>query len=53
LVDALKVFEKTNEVAQKYISKIENSPISKTYRYQEANQKPENPLSNLIKQIKR
>jgi len=53
LVDTLKVLQETNEKAQSYISKIENAPIVKTYRYQEANQKKENPLTNLIKQIKR
>jgi len=53
LVNALKVFEETNKKAQTYISKLENFPISKTYRYQEIIQKPENPLLNLIKQIKR
>lgn len=53
LTEALEVFKSTNEKAVEYISKIENSPIVKTGRYQEWTKKEENALTNLIKQIKR
>lgn len=52
LIKALEELDKTNEKALEYIWKLENLPVTKSYRYMEQEVKPENAFSKMIKSIK-
>lgn len=53
LISTLEVLQETNEKALKYVTLIENAPITKWFRFKEAMPKVDNALTTLIKQIKR
>jgi len=53
LFKALEVLNDTNEKALEYISKLENSPVAKSFRYLEKWVKKENTFTEMIKGIKK
>ena len=53
LLKALDVLNDTNEKALEYISKLENSPVTKSFRYLEKEVKQTNTFTEMIKSIKK